>query len=184
MAGPSDVSRRSEIRRHGYAEQAYAVFADQMKKSATTSLYFRYRHSESRKFSWIIWKRPGIVFFRRKDQYGQNTPGGAEENSVSSAADSLAGKCPRKIRAHFSSDASLYPQLYRRTDEISGGNRREYALPVQSHLSENQDEVAWVKELCPKRSFTATLIRGSASSAARRKQSWLTVFIPVRRRRN
>jgi len=25
----------------------------------------------------------------------------------------------------------------------------EYALPVQSHLSENQNEIAWVKELCP-----------------------------------
>jgi guanine deaminase len=27
--------------------------------------------------------------------------------------------------------------------------QREYGLPVQSHLSENNDEIEWVRELCP-----------------------------------
>jgi guanine deaminase len=31
-----------------------------------------------------------------------------------------------------------------------GEMRREYCLPVQSHLSENRKEIEWVKELCPR----------------------------------
>lgn len=31
--------------------------------------------------------------------------------------------------------------------------QRTYCLPVQSHLSENRSEIAWVKELCPGTSF-------------------------------
>ena len=31
--------------------------------------------------------------------------------------------------------------------------QRTYRLPVQSHLSENQSEIAWVHELCPNTSF-------------------------------
>ena len=31
--------------------------------------------------------------------------------------------------------------------------QRTYRLPVQSHLSENQGEIAWVKELCPDSAF-------------------------------
>ena len=42
------------------------------------------------------------------------------------------------------------------TDELMTGLaeiQRTYCLPVQSHLSENQSEIAWVKELCPSTSF-------------------------------
>ena len=42
------------------------------------------------------------------------------------------------------------------TDELMTGLaeiQRTYCLPVQSHLSENQSEIAWVKELCPGTSF-------------------------------
>ena len=38
------------------------------------------------------------------------------------------------------------------TDELMGRLKeiqRDFDLPVQSHLSENQGEIAWVKELCP-----------------------------------
>ena len=33
------------------------------------------------------------------------------------------------------------------------GLAEKYALPVQSHLSENFSEIAWVKELCPQSEF-------------------------------
>ena len=42
------------------------------------------------------------------------------------------------------------------TDELMTGLaeiQRTYCLPVQSHLSENRSEIAWVKELCPGTSF-------------------------------
>ena len=42
------------------------------------------------------------------------------------------------------------------TDELMtelGKIQREYHVPVQSHLSENFGEIAWVKELCPTSRF-------------------------------
>ena len=41
---------------------------------------------------------------------------------------------------------SCSDELMTRLAEI----QRTYCLPVQSHLSENQGEIAWVKELCSK----------------------------------
>ena len=41
---------------------------------------------------------------------------------------------------------SCSDELMTRLAEI----QRTYRLPVQSHLSENQGEIAWVKELCLK----------------------------------
>ena len=42
------------------------------------------------------------------------------------------------------------------TDELMtelGKIQREYHIPIQSHLSENFGEIAWVKELCPTSRF-------------------------------
>lgn len=42
------------------------------------------------------------------------------------------------------------------TDELMqelGAIQKQYHLPVQSHLSENLSEMAWVKELCPNTAF-------------------------------
>ena len=140
-----------------YAERAYAVFADQMKKSATTrACIFATRHSESTKILMDHMEATGIVSFVGKINIDRNAPEELREDSVSSAADTVAwlesvrGKYERTfpiLTPRFI--PSCTDELMRSLAEI----RREYALPVQSHLSENQDEVAWVKELCPEAQF-------------------------------
>ena len=126
-----------------------------MKKSATTrACIFATRHSESRKFSWIIWKRPGSFSFVGKINMDRNAPEELRRTAFVGGRYRLAGKCRGKIRARVPVLTprfipSCTDELMRSLAEI----RREYALPVQSHLSENQDEVAWVKELCPEAQF-------------------------------
>ncbi len=44
---------------------------------------------------------------------------------------------------------SCTDELMRRLKNI----QEDYDLPVQSHLSENQGEIAWVRELCPESKF-------------------------------
>lgn len=124
-----------------------------MKKSATTrACIFATRHSESTKILMDHMEATGIVSFVGKINMDRNAPEELREDSVSSAADTVAwlesvrGKYERTfpiLTPRFI--PSCTDELMRSLAEI----RREYALPVQSHLSENQDEVAWVKELCP-----------------------------------
>ena len=74
-----------------YAERAYAVFADQMKKSATTrACIFATRHSESTKILMDHMEATGIVSFVGKINMDRNAPEELREDSVSSAADTVA----------------------------------------------------------------------------------------------
>ena len=136
-----------------YAERAYAVFADQMKKSATTrACIFATRHSESTKILMDHMEATGIVSFVGKINMDRNAPEELREDSVSSAADTVAwlesvrGKYERTfpiLTPRFI--PSCTDELMRSLAEI----RREYALPVQSHLSENSAEMKWVRQLHP-----------------------------------
>lgn len=46
-------------------------------------------------------------------------------------------------------DAPVHPRLHRRADGLAGPSGGGTGLPVQSHLSENGGEIAWVRELHP-----------------------------------
>ena len=79
-----------------------------------------------------------------------------EESAVVSATDTvrwlndIAGKYENVkpiLTPRFT--PSCTDELMTRLAEI----QRTYRLPVQSHLSENLSEIAWVKELCPGTSF-------------------------------
>lgn len=75
-----------------------------------------------------------------------------EESAEKSAEDTV-----RWINDTTDKLQNTYPILTPRfipscTDELMiklGEIQREYNLPVQSHLSENKDEIKWVQELCP-----------------------------------
>ncbi len=79
-----------------------------------------------------------------------------EESAVVSATDTvrwlndIAGKYENVkpiLTPRFTPSCS--DELMSRLAEI----QQAYCLPVQSHLSENKSEIAWVKELCPNTSF-------------------------------
>lgn len=148
----------SKYRDLDYAKKAYEIFAAAMKKGATTrACIFATIHNPATELLMDLMEETGIRTMIGKVNMDRNSPDYlCEESAERSAGDTVkwleetAGKyenvrpilTPRFI-------PSCTDDLMRRLKEI----QKKYDLPVQSHLSENQGEIAWVQELCPDSKF-------------------------------
>ena len=141
-----------------YAEKAYSIFADDIKCSATTrASIFGTLHVDATELLMDLMEKTGLKTFIGKVNMDRNgSPALQEGSAVVSAKntvrwlDDTAGKYENVkpiLTPRFTPSCS--DELMTRLAEI----QRTYRLPVQSHLSENQSEIAWVKELCPGTSF-------------------------------
>lgn len=141
-----------------YARTAYGIFADRMKKSATTrACIFATIHKESTELLMDLMEQSGLVTMVGKVNMDRNSPDYlVEQSGERSALDTLswleeiAGRYERTmpiITPRFI--PSCTDELMQRLKVI----QEQYQLPVQSHLSENPGEVSWVKELCPESEF-------------------------------
>ena len=141
-----------------YAEKAYSIFADDLKKSTTTrASIFGTLHVDATELLMDLMEKTGLKAFIGKVNMDRNgSKALQEESAVVSATDTvrwlndIAGKYENVkpiLTPRFTPSCS--DELMSRLAEI----QRTYCLPVQSHLSENKSEIAWVKELCPNTSF-------------------------------
>ena len=141
-----------------YAAKAYTIFADDIKKSATTrASVFGTLHVEATELLMDLMEKTGLRTFIGKVNMDRNGSATLQEKSaVVSVRDTV-----RWLTDTAGKYENVKPILTPRftpscTDELMTGLaeiQRTYCLPVQSHLSENQSEIAWVKELCPGTSF-------------------------------
>ena len=142
-----------------YARKAYDQFADRMKASATTrAVVFGTVHAAATLTLMDCMEKAGLASFVGKVSMDRYAPKALLEDH----ADGYGADTRRFI------DESL-KRGYRRTRPIVtprfvpsctdalmtalGEIRREYGLPVQSHLSENPEEVLAVTELAPDAAF-------------------------------
>ncbi len=141
-----------------YADQAYAIFADAMKKSATTrAVMFSSRHREATELLMDKMEASGIVSYVGKVNMDREAPDPLrEKNAAESAAETekwladVVGKYQNTypiITPRFL--PSCTNELLERLSEII----KRTGLPVQSHLSENLGEIALVKSLFPASKF-------------------------------
>ena len=141
-----------------YAAKAYTIFADDIKKSATTrASVFGTLHVEATELLMDLMEKTGLRTFIGKVNMDRNGSATLQEKSaVVSVRDTV-----RWLTDTAGKYENVKPILTPRftpscTDELMTGLaeiQRTYCLPVQSHLSENRSEIAWVKELCPGTSF-------------------------------
>ena len=142
-----------------YADRAYGMFAETLRKSATTrAVLFGTIHTDSMLMLADHMEQSGLVSFVGKVNMDRNAPPELTEASAErSAADTRRFIEACAARGYLRTRPIVTPRFVPTcTDELLGmlGEvRREYGLPVQSHLSENPDEVQWVKELCPWAAF-------------------------------
>ena len=137
-----------------YADKAYALFVKDLQNSATTrAVVFATAHVPATMLLMEKLEESGLVSFVGKVNMDRNSHPDLQEKSVEESANDTIGwleSCAGKFK---NTALILTPRfipsctddLMRRLSEI----QKQYALPVQSHLSENQAEVEWVKELCP-----------------------------------
>lgn len=142
----------------GYADRAYSQFADHFRRSATTrAAVFGTIHREATELLMDKLEASGIVSYVGKVNMDRNSPDYLCETSAeASVADTEQWICETKER-YRNTMPILTPRFIPScTDALMRGLRtlvEKYHLPVQSHLSENFSEIAWVQELCPESSF-------------------------------
>lgn len=137
-----------------YARKAYNYFVEDLRKSYTTrAVVFATIHNKSTRILMDDLDDSGIISYVGRVNMDRN--GGEhlqEENAEASLKNTL--EWLEKIKDKYS---NTYPILTPRfipscSDELMiglGKIAKERNLRIQSHLSENPSEVAWVKELVP-----------------------------------
>lgn len=141
-----------------YADKAYSIFAQDLKNSATTrACIFGTLHVPATELLMDKMEATGLVTYVGKVNMDRNCPDIlCETDAAHSAADTISwleettGKYKNTrpiLTPRFTPACS--DELFDRLHDI----QKKYSLPVQSHLSENLGEIAWVQELCPDTKF-------------------------------
>ncbi len=140
-----------------YAEKAYDIFVEDMLHSATTrACVFGTIHTDATLLLMDKLEKAGVAAYVGKVNMDRNSPEYlCEENSE------VAAEATEKWILSCGDYETVKPILTPRftpscTDELMerlSKLQKKYHLPMQSHLSENHGEIAWVKELCPTAKF-------------------------------
>lgn len=141
-----------------YAKNAYQMFTDNLKKSVTTrACIFATIHKEATILLMDMLEKAGMATMVGKVNMDRNSPDYLREETEESAKETILWLEEVEKRQYKHTKPILTPrfipsctdELMRELKEI----QRTYQIPVQSHLSENYGEIAWVQELCPESEF-------------------------------
>ena len=136
-----------------YAEQAYGYFTEDLKRSATTrACIFATLHREAAELLMKKLADTGLDCFVGKVNMDRNSPEYLCETTEASLEET-----DRWLEETDGLYPNVHPMLTPRftptcSDALMEGLhllQQKYQVPLQSHLSENLSEIAWVKELCP-----------------------------------
>ena len=137
-----------------YADRAYSSFVEHLLHSTTTrAAIFATIHVPATKLLMQKLDEAGLSCYVGKVNMNRNSPVYLREISTNQALrDTESWLCETK-EAYRNVKPILTPRFTPScTDELMnwlGKLTAERGLYVQSHLSENKGEIAWVKELCP-----------------------------------
>lgn len=137
-----------------YAQKAYRIFVDSLRKSATTrACIFATVHRPATLLLMDMLERSGLSTMVGKVNMDRNCPDYLCEETEESAVETVEWIKDVLHRKYANTRPILTPRFTPScTDELMDDIKMiqmRYGLPLQSHLSENPSEVAWVKELCP-----------------------------------
>ena len=141
-----------------YAKKAYSIFAEDMRKSATTrASVFGTLHKESTELLMELMEHTGLITYIGKVNMDRNSPDELREKDARTSSEDTV-QWLRDIAGKYKNTKPILtprfiPSCTNELMKLLADIQRTYCLPVQSHLSENQGEIAWVKELCPDSAF-------------------------------
>ena len=137
-----------------YAKKAYARFVDNVKNGPNTrAVIFATMHKDATKLLMDLLEDSGLNTMVGKVNMDRNGTAELQEESAATSARDTRAWLEETMGRYQHTKPILTPRFIPScTDELMQELKKiqqEYQLPVQSHLSENQGEVAWVRELCP-----------------------------------
>lgn len=138
----------------GYAEKAYSLFADELKRSATTrACVYGTIHVEATEILMQLLDDSGVCCMAGKVNMDRNAP-----NYLCEADAAISAEATRKwlhdTAGRFRNVSPIITPRFIPScsdplmDELSK-IQKKCGVAVQSHLSENPDEIEWVRQLCP-----------------------------------
>ena len=140
-----------------YAEKAYRIFVNDLVKSTTTrACIFGTLHKDATLLLMKLLEDAGMHAYVGKVNMDRNSPDILREESAEEASKIteqwiLEAECFENVRQILTPRfiPSCSDELMREISRL----QKKYELPMQSHLSENLGEIAWVQELCPESKF-------------------------------
>ncbi|MCD8354980.1 MAG: amidohydrolase family protein [Clostridia bacterium] len=141
-----------------YAERAYTIFTDDLMHSATTrACIFATLHTPATMLLMDKLEQTGMQVYVGKVNMDRNSPPYLCEKSAAQAAQNteqwLLACAGRYKNVKPILTPRFIPSCSNELMKQLAKLQKKYHLPMQSHLSENLDEIAWVQELCPETQF-------------------------------
>lgn len=137
-----------------YADKAYDIFVDDLKKGGTTrAVIFATMHVPATELLMDKIEAAGLKCYVGKVNMDRNSADYLCEMKAENSLESTK-KWLEDIEGKYENVKPVLTPRFTPTcsDELMeglGDLQKKYDLPVQSHLSENFSEIAWVKDLCP-----------------------------------
>ncbi len=134
-----------------YAKEAYSYFVDALMRSATTrASIFGTIHREATELLMEALDACGMAAYVGKVNMDRHCPDTlCEKNSAKETEQWLMETKDLYDNVKPILTPRFTPSCTDKLMAELGDLSKAYHVPVQSHLSENQGEIAWVKELCP-----------------------------------
>lgn len=138
-----------------YAKQAYQIFVENLRKSATTrACVFATVHRKATLLLMDMLEESGLNTMVGKVNMDRNCPDYLREESAEASAEETIEWMKDVLHKKYQRTAPILTPRFTPScsDELMEKLKMiqmRYNLPLQSHLSENTGEIAWVKELCP-----------------------------------
>lgn len=149
-----EESKYSDV---AYATEVYERFAKALVQAGTTrACVFGTIHTDTVLLLMDILERSGVTAYVGKVNMDRNVP-----ESVCEETETSIQETERWLKAAEGKFSHVMPMITPRFIptcsktllQALGNMAKQYHLPVQSHLSENKSEVAWVHELEPEAEF-------------------------------
>ena len=142
-----------------YAAKAYGIFAQSLKQGATTrAVIFGTIHTDSTLILEELMEKSGLVSYVGKVGMDRVSPPGMLERSADFSAEETRRFIEETAKRGYRRTKPIItprfiPCCSDKLMRLLGQIRKEYDLPVQSHLSENPEEVELVREMAPEAAF-------------------------------
>lgn len=137
-----------------YAEKTYWHFTEDIRRGPNTrACIFATLHVEATIKLMDMLEASGLCTLVGKVNMDRNSPESLCEESAEKSAENTV-RWLKQIDGKYQYTKPVLtprfiPSCTDRLMQLLKQIQSEYALPLQSHLSENPGEVAWVRELCP-----------------------------------
>jgi guanine deaminase len=142
----------SKFSSNEYAREVYSRFADQLvRQGSLCSCIFATIHQQATDLLFKILESKGLKAFIGKVNMDRNCPDALKEEVSTSLTETeeLLKRYHNSSRTRPILTPRFVPTCSGALLDGLGKLAQKYQVPIQSHLSENKDEIQWVKELHP-----------------------------------